>query len=160
MFWIVSLHVSVLGLGCNFQHCIRLGVPKRVHKLMQAVVHAHILMGHVTTKSLLIAMKKWRKKIIKTMKWIYLYFSRQIKVVAVIVAFSRFFSTIMWLLLRKSFRPHNIIKGTRLGEKVGKKCCVQNRYVQNAKRDDETIKLGVFLESRRIRSISQKCTIV
>ena len=25
------------------------------------------------------------------MKWIYLYFSRQIKVVAVIVAFSRFF---------------------------------------------------------------------
>ena len=25
---------------------------------MQAVVHAHILMGHVTTKSLLIAMKK------------------------------------------------------------------------------------------------------
>ena len=30
------------------------------------------------------------------------------------------FSTIMWLLLRKSFRPHNIIKGTREGEKSRK----------------------------------------
>ena len=29
-----------------------LGVPKLVHKLMQGVFHAHILMGHVTTKSL------------------------------------------------------------------------------------------------------------
>ena len=104
---------------------------------MQAVVHAHILMGHVTTKSLLIAMKKKRLK--SKTKIELLYFRQNTKWYFFLLQFHELFQQLC-----------GGYSGRALGfssKKVDKKVVEKNVEIRaSAKRDDETIKNGVFFD--------------